>query len=106
MEWWAHNRPHPSGHQLHFDSDNEGQDGVRNPIVTSVCYLSQGVGGPTLITDMHIDDKSLACQGWLVYPKINRFVVFDGQVLHGVIPARSFRYATLLRLSFDQDVCH
>jgi hypothetical protein len=35
VEWWAHNRPHPSGHQLHFDSDNEGQGGVRNPLVTS-----------------------------------------------------------------------
>lgn len=24
-EMWAHNRPHTTGHQLHFDSDNEGQ---------------------------------------------------------------------------------
>ena len=24
-EMWAHNRPHASGHQLHFDSDNEGR---------------------------------------------------------------------------------
>lgn len=23
-EWWAHCRPHGSGHQMHFDSDNEG----------------------------------------------------------------------------------
>ena len=23
-EWWVHTRPHSSGHQLHFDSDNEG----------------------------------------------------------------------------------
>ena len=35
-EWWAHCRPHPSGHQLHFDSDDEGHGGVRNPIATSV----------------------------------------------------------------------
>lgn len=28
-EWWAHCRPHPSGHQLHFDSDNEGRGQVR-----------------------------------------------------------------------------
>jgi len=90
VEWWAHNRPHPSGHQLHFDSDNEGLGGVRNPIVTSVCYLSQGMGGPTLITDQNVSDSTLACTGWLVHPKKNRFVVFDGQVLHGVIPGRSF----------------
>ena len=23
-EWWVHTRPHTSGHQMHFDSDNEG----------------------------------------------------------------------------------
>ena len=23
-EWWAHSRPHASGHQMHFDSDDEG----------------------------------------------------------------------------------
>ncbi|CAN0503865.1 unnamed protein product, partial [Ectocarpus sp. 12 AP-2014] len=33
VEWWAHRRPHSSGHQMHFDSDNEGLGGVRNPIV-------------------------------------------------------------------------
>lgn len=33
VEWWAHRRPHSSGHQMHFDSDNEGRGGVRNPIV-------------------------------------------------------------------------
>ena len=26
-EVWAHNRPHTTGHQLHFDSDNEGLKG-------------------------------------------------------------------------------
>ena len=41
VEWWAHSRPHPSGHQLHFDSDDEGRGGLRHPIVTSVCYLSE-----------------------------------------------------------------
>lgn len=28
------------GHQLHFDSDDEGQGGVRHPIVTAIVYLS------------------------------------------------------------------
>ena len=27
-EWWAHCRPHCSGHQMHFDSDDEGRGGV------------------------------------------------------------------------------
>lgn len=39
-EWWAHCRRHPAGHQLHFDSDDEGAGGVRNPIVSTVVYLT------------------------------------------------------------------
>ena len=44
VEMWAHNRPHASGHQLHFDSDNEGQDGVRNPILSTILYLTGDAG--------------------------------------------------------------
>ena len=43
-EVWAHRRPHCSGHQLHFDSDNEGVGGaasIRNPLVSAVCYLTE-----------------------------------------------------------------
>jgi hypothetical protein len=45
VEWWAHRRPHCRGHQLHFDSDDEGQGGIRNPIVSSVTFLSGVQGG-------------------------------------------------------------
>ncbi|GFH10320.1 uncharacterized protein HaLaN_05611, partial [Haematococcus lacustris] len=35
-EWWCHCRPHTAGHQLHFDSANEGNEGrqgaVSNPL--------------------------------------------------------------------------
>jgi hypothetical protein len=85
-EWWAHCRPHPHGHQLHFDSDDEGR--VRNngkprhPIVGSVLYLEGDIGGPTLVTNQRLGDP-LADHGWLVYPKENRYVVFRGSVLHG-----------------------
>ena len=90
-ELWAHRRPHASGHQLHFDSDNEGRGGVRNPLVSTVLYLSdEGCGGPTLVTDQHIDGESLAQTGWVAFPKKNRLVIFDGAVLHGVIPGRGY----------------
>jgi hypothetical protein len=55
-EWWAHIRPHSSGHQLHFDTDEQylhmGQ-GIRTPSVSTVCYLGpdQRVGGPTVVFD-------------------------------------------------------
>ncbi|GBF93433.1 hypothetical protein Rsub_06566 [Raphidocelis subcapitata] len=47
-EWWAHCRRHCSGHQLHFDSDDEGTGGVRNPIISSVAYLESKAAGQTL----------------------------------------------------------
>ncbi len=37
VEWWAHCRPHCSGHQMHFDSDDEGRGGVR--CCASACIL-------------------------------------------------------------------
>ncbi|WIA10512.1 hypothetical protein OEZ85_010701 [Tetradesmus obliquus] len=124
-EFWAHCRRHSSGHQLHYDSDDEGQGGVRNPIFTSVLYLARNtasasstsssinkdapdapdaaalnsipawqqqaqqpfVGGPTLVTDQLLGGP-LATKGWLAYSATNRFVMFDGKYLHGVIPGR------------------
>lgn len=44
-EWWAHCRDHTSGHQLHFDSENEGVGiggQVRHPLFSAVVYLSEG----------------------------------------------------------------
>ncbi|KAI8473979.1 MAG: hypothetical protein J3K34DRAFT_456998 [Monoraphidium minutum] len=107
-EWWAHCRRHNSGHQLHFDSDDEGIGGVRNPIISSVCYLSSApaddaggdpaaaaggggggvfVGGPTLVTDQRLGGP-LATKGWLAAPVAGRVTLFDGKVLHGVVPGR------------------
>jgi len=86
-EWWAHCRPHHDGHQLHFDSENEGQGTVRHPLVSTVLYLSEGIGGPTLVTTQKLKG-SLATHGWFIYPKINRLTMFNANVLHGVIPGR------------------
>ena len=40
------------------------------------------------MTDQCLGDRGLAQNGWLAFPKLNRLVIFDGQVLHGVIPGR------------------
>lgn len=87
-EWWAHCRPHPCGHQLHFDSDNEGIGGARHPICSCVIFVEAplGIGGPTLVTDQRLGDDTLAAHGWLVYPRQSRIAVYDGRVLHGVVP--------------------
>lgn len=88
-EWWAHCRPHSSGHQMHFDSDDEGRGQVRNPLISTVCYLTDSpvMGGPTLVTNQHLG-KPLADKGWLIFPRFNRLAMFNGSVLHGVVPGR------------------
>ena len=87
-EWWAHCRPHATGHQFHYDSDDEGRGGVRNPTVSSALYLTGSVGGPTLVTDHRIGVNRLASRGWAALPAENRLLLFDGGLLHGVIPGR------------------
>lgn len=87
-EVWAHCRPHATGHQMHFDSDDEGRNGIRNPTIGSVFFLTGDVGGPTLVTDQRHGATKLASKGYFVYPVANRLVVFDGTMLHGVVPGR------------------
>ena len=89
VEMWAHNRPHASGHQMHFDSDDEGRGGViRNPIVSTILYVTAEGGGPSLVTNQRLDSTKLASKGWLAHPKARRLVAFDGRVLHGVVPGK------------------
>ena len=98
VEMWAHNRPHASGHQLHFDSDDEGrsrQHGFPNhPICSFVLNVSSHtrVGGPTLVTNQRLRNPETTnlhgVRGWLVPSRPSRLVCFDGSVLHGVIPGK------------------
>lgn len=89
-EWWAHCRPHSSGHQFHFDSDDEGRGGiVRNPIVSCVVYLtdSQSGGGCTLVTTQTSkQNRILAKEAWQCSSRRNRVLCFQGNLLHGVVP--------------------
>lgn len=51
-------------------------------------YVTGEVGGPTLVTTQRLTSKRLAEKGWIVHPRVNRVCIFDGGVLHGVIPGR------------------
>jgi hypothetical protein len=86
----VHSRPHSNGHQLHFDSDETRIMSGRapaHPIVSSVLYLNDHIGGPTVVTNQRLAGP-LATEGYMVLPKLNRMVMFDAQYLHGVIPGR------------------
>jgi hypothetical protein len=93
VEMWAHNRPHATGHQFHFDSDNEGctSTTIRNPICSCVVYLTAETGGTSIITSQRLASRHIAgTTGWSCPATVaGRMVVFDGKVLHGVVPGKS-----------------
>lgn len=99
VEVWAHCKPPTSGHQLHFDTDNEGNSEPKHPILTAVVYLTE-TGGPTLITEQVAGDTKLAESGYVCWPSRARIGIFAGNVIHGVLPARhtskGFRISVML----------
>jgi hypothetical protein len=111
VEMWAHNRPHASGHQMHFDSDDEGRGGVRNPIISTILYITGNddgedsntttscTGGPSLITNQKLGDTNLATHGWMAHPKPKRLVAFDGRYLHGVVPGKGVSLSSSRRVT-------
>ena len=104
IEMWAHNRPHASGHQLHFDSDDEGRGGIRNPIISTILYIADGdddiAGGPSMVTNQKLSDEKLASKGWMSSPKPYRLVAFDGRYLHGVVPGKGTQQGRRVTLMF------
>lgn len=90
VELWAHNRPCATGHQLHFDTDNEGsgESAVRHPLITCILYLTN-VGGPTVVTNQRKASRYPADKGWISHAAVGRMTALDGRILHGVVPGRS-----------------
>lgn len=92
LEWWAHRRDgSAAGHQLHYDLDEAGLAMVPpgtepgHPLVSCVLFMSTS-GAPTLVTDQGLAHGSVASRAWLCEPAINRVLLFNGGLLHGVVP--------------------
>ena len=81
-----------------MDSPHRGKTGEwRFPIATCVVFLSEAVGGPTLILDQTRNANTLAERGWLVRPdRPGTVYCFDSTLLHGVMPAFSEDQKVLL----------
>ena len=91
-EWWPHTRPVQAnlGHNLHFDTDESllAETGdITHPIVSSVLYLTGGAdSGATIVFDQTPDSKDIAKHGWKSRPQDNSYLLFPGNMLHGVLP--------------------
>jgi hypothetical protein len=52
---------------------------------------------PSLITNQRRVSHRAADKGWLIEPKLRRLAVFDGRVLHGVLPGQGVLSSTPTR---------
>ena len=93
FEWWVHTRPQGAnlGHQLHFDTDEallEQDQIVSFPISATVLYLTEEDNhfGATVLLDQTPYCKQNAERAWISVPKPRSFLVFPGDLLHGVLP--------------------
>lgn len=99
-EYWGYNQDlDKGGHAFHFDMDSPHRAKTtewRFPIVTCIVFLSEAVGGPTLILDQSRKPGSpLAERGWLVRPdQPGTVYCFDSTLLHGVMPAFTEEHKT------------
>eukprot|EP00977_Amphora_coffeiformis_P013772 scaffold3677_cov206-Amphora_coffeaeformis.AAC.1 len=93
-EWWAHSRARTTslGHALHFDTDEaqlaEGET-ANHPIVSSVFHLTGRANtvAPTIVLDQSPTSTSLPSVCWQSVPEPNSFMMFPGDLLHGVLPS-------------------
>ena len=90
-EWWAHRRGSSHvGHRLHWDTDEsisetqKSNNCSRFPVESSVLFLSDG-GGATVVLDQRLGE-GLGHDAWAVAPREGRFMAFNGNSLHGVMP--------------------
>ena len=107
-EWWPHTRPIQAnlGHQLHFDTDEallEQEGKITHPILSSVLYLTgnnanenidANPAGATVIFKQTSDSNQVAEAAWKSFPQNNSFIVFPGNLLHGVLPCPGEGYET------------
>jgi hypothetical protein len=112
VEWWAHMRQNTEAHQMHFDLDEIMLLNQRatsstkkaskivpttnlHPLVSAVLYLNPGSAFPTVVTNQILQRESMATEAWICQPAANRLLLFDGSLLHGVVPQISTAAASI-----------
>ena len=107
-EWWLGRLRHGESLELHFDRDlalERTQGRIVHPLRSSVLYVNPFPSSPTVVLDQVLgsDGRSLvppcAKSGRSVRPAPNHYLVYPGQLLHGVVAARGARRAAGLRLT-------
>jgi len=89
IEWWCKNQSANLGAHFHYDMA-VADGGFHRPAYSSVLYLANE-GGPTVVLDQAADMHSpqwpqVPQEGYVVMPRINRWMVFPGELRHGMMP--------------------
>lgn len=88
-EWWigrSWTTEVPIG--FHFDEDVKARRGLRHPLLSSVFFFNSVRGGQLAVTDATPRAEGPASRLETVKPRRNRYALFAGDLLHGVLDAR------------------
>ena len=97
-EWWVQVRTGGESIGFHYDKDEAlaSTKGVmKHPAISTVTYLSD-IGAPTMILNQTTPDGNreipdIPEEAYLVYPKSNNHLLFNGNLQHGVISSAASR---------------
>lgn len=95
-EWWLGRLKHGQSLALHEDRDlslHATTGEIRHPLRSSILYLNRFRSSPTVILPSPNGGKAIA-------PEPNRYVVYRGDLQHGVLATRSPLEPRSLRLTF------
>jgi len=95
-EWWLGRLKYGQSLGLHQDRDlslHATTGKIRHPLRSSILYLNRFRPSPTVILQSEAGGKSIA-------PEPNRYVVYPGDLQHGVLAKRSPPELRSLRLTF------
>jgi hypothetical protein len=95
-EWWLGRLKHGQSLALHEDRDlslHAKTGEIRHPLRSSILYLNRFRSSPTVILPSANSGKSIA-------PEPNRYIVYRGDLQHGVLARRSLPAPRSLRLTF------
>ena len=97
-EWWL-SRMRTTDVRVDFHRDRDEVLATRggpdvHPLFSSILYLNRARGGLLAVTEQPLAPENPACAPWpldadLVRPAPNRWVVFPGTLVHGVLDAES-----------------
>ena len=85
VEWWI-GRAYTTRLPIEFHFDHDVKAGSRHPLFSSVFFFNPVRGGHLAVTDARHGHEATRLE--TVKPRRNRYAIFPGDLLHGVLDAR------------------